>query len=139
MSSPISTPIVMRAGSCSGSAPTTCCAEHRTGGAPMIPKGLRGPFKPMRFEATVDDCIVVEGEIPADLNGGFYRNGPTWRRPAPPGRRRALAMDGMIQALILREGRADFRNRWVRTPKYRAEERAGRALFEWSDGGFGDW
>jgi len=45
----------------------------------------------------------------------------------------------MIQALILREGRADFRNRWVRTPKYRAEERAGRALFEWSDGGFGDW
>ena len=48
----------------------------------MLPKGLRGPFKPMRFEATVEDCIVTHGEIPVDLNGGFYRNGPTWRRPS---------------------------------------------------------
>jgi carotenoid cleavage dioxygenase-like enzyme len=105
----------------------------------MIPKGLRGPFKPMRFEATVEDCVVVDGEIPADLNGGFYRNGPTWRRPSRQGCDSPFAMDGMIQALILTDGRADFRNRWVRTPKYRAEERAGRALFEWSDGGFDDW
>src|SRR5205807_2457750 len=52
----------------------------------MLPKGLRGPFKPMRFEATVEDCIVSHGEIPADLNGGFYRNGPTWRRPSRQGR-----------------------------------------------------
>ncbi len=105
----------------------------------MLPKELRGPFRPMRFEATVEDCIVAEGEIPADLNGGFYRNGPAWRRPSRQGCNSPFAMDGMVQALILREGRADFRNRWVRTPKYRAEELAGRALFEWSDGGFGDW
>ena len=93
----------------------------------------------MRFEAAVEDCVVTHGEIPADLNGGFYRNGPTWRRPSRQGCDAAFAMDGMVQALVFREGRADFRNRWVRTPKYRAEERAGRALFEWSDGGFGDW
>ncbi|HVW32399.1 MAG TPA: carotenoid oxygenase family protein [Acidimicrobiia bacterium] len=105
----------------------------------MIPKGLRGPFKPMRFEATVEDCIVTAGEIPAGLHGGFYRNGPTWRRPSIQGCDSAFAMDGMVQALTFRDGRADFRNRWVRTPKFRAEERAGRALFEWSDGGFGDW
>jgi carotenoid cleavage dioxygenase len=105
----------------------------------MVPKGLRGPFKPMRFEATVEDCIVTDGAIPTDLNGGFYRNGPTWRRPSRQGCDAAFALDGMIQALVFREGRADFRNRWVRTPKYLAEERAGRALFEWSDGGFGDW
>src|SRR3546814_13466525 len=45
----------------------------------------------------------------------------------------------MMQVLIFRDGRADFLNRWVRTPKFLAEERAGRALFEWSDGHFGDW
>src|SRR3546814_13994269 len=45
----------------------------------------------------------------------------------------------MMQGLIFRDGRADFLNRWVRTPKFLAEERAGRALFEWSDGHFGDW
>ncbi|HEV7535847.1 MAG TPA: carotenoid oxygenase family protein, partial [Acidimicrobiia bacterium] len=104
-----------------------------------VPKGLRGPFKPMRFEATVEDCIVTEGEIPRALNGGFYRNGPAWKRPSKQGCDTAFAMDGMIQALVFRDGRVDFRNRWVRTPKYLAEERAGRGLFEWSDGGFGDW
>jgi carotenoid cleavage dioxygenase-like enzyme len=104
----------------------------------VLPKGLRGPFKPMRSEATVEDCIVTHGEIPADLNGGFYRNGPTWRRPSRQGLDAAFAMDGMVQALILTGGRAHFRNRWVRAPKYLAEERAGRALFEWSDGVFGD-
>jgi carotenoid cleavage dioxygenase len=105
----------------------------------MLPKGLVGPFKPMRFEATVEDCIVTEGAIPRELNGGFYRNGPTWRRPSIQGCDTAFAMDGMIQALVFRDGRADFRNRWIRTPKYVAEERAGRGLFRWSDGGFGDW
>ncbi|MGH9035412.1 MAG: carotenoid oxygenase family protein [Acidimicrobiia bacterium] len=104
-----------------------------------VPKSLRGPFKPMRFEATVEECVVTQGEVPRELNGGFYRNGPTWRRPSRQGCDTAFALDGMIQALIFRHGRVDFRNRWVRTPKYQAEERAGRGLFEWSDGGFGDW
>jgi carotenoid cleavage dioxygenase-like enzyme len=104
-----------------------------------VPKGLRGPFKPMRFEATVEDCVVSQGEIPRELNGGFYRNGPTWRRPTKQGFDTPFGMDGMIQGLVFRDGRADFRNRWVRTPKFIAEERAGRALFEWSDNDFGDW
>lgn len=104
-----------------------------------VPKSQRGPFTPMRFEATVKDCLVVEGELPKSLNGGFYRNGPTWCRPSRQGLETAYTMDGMMQGLILRDGRADFLNRWVRTPKFLAEERAGRALFEWSDGHFGDW
>lgn len=104
-----------------------------------IPGDLVGPYKPMRFEATVEDCIVVHGEIPSELNGGFYRNGPTWRRPSIQGCNAAFALDGMVQALVIRDGRADFRNRWVRTPKYVAEERAGRGLFRWADGDFGDW
>lgn len=104
-----------------------------------LPKGLLGPFTPMRFEATVEDCLVTEGAVPRELNGGFYRNGPSWRRPTQQGITAAFATDGMIQALVFRDGRVDFRNRWIRTPKFVAEERAGRGLFRWSDGGFGDW
>ncbi len=108
---------------------------------PPIPKDIRlmGPLKPMRFEATVEDVVVSEGELPHDLNGGFYRVGPTWKRPDVHGSNGFAMQDGMVQGLVFREGRADFRNRWVRTPKYLAEERAGRAVFEWTDGEFGDW
>jgi len=41
--------------------------------------------------------------------------------------------DGMLHAFHLENGRASYRNRWVRTPKWQAEHDAGRALF----GGFG--
>ncbi|WP_067671575.1 carotenoid oxygenase family protein [Nocardia miyunensis] len=100
---------------------------------------LRGPFRPMRFEATIEECIVTEGEIPKDLAGGFYRAGPTWKRPTRQGNNPVLGMDGMIQGLVFENGRADFRNRWVRTPKYLLEEKYQRGMFELSDGDFRDW
>src|SRR4030095_15718655 len=89
-----------------------------------LPKetALKGPFQPMRFEATVEECIVSHGEIPKELSGGFYRTGPTWKRPFKDGQANALlAMDGMVQGLVIDNGRADFRNRWIRTPKYNLE------------------
>ncbi|MGV9868754.1 carotenoid oxygenase family protein, partial [Rhodococcus koreensis] len=63
-----------------------------------LPKGnsLRGPFQPMRFEATVEECIVTHGEIPKELAGGFYRAGPTWRRPTRQGNNPLISMDGMV-------------------------------------------
>jgi carotenoid cleavage dioxygenase-like enzyme len=100
---------------------------------------LRGPFKPMRFEATVPDCIVSEGEIPKDLMGGFYRVGPSWRRPSKQGATAMMTVDGMVQGLTFENGTATYRNRWIRTPKFLAEEKAGRGLFAWSDCKWGDW
>lgn len=106
-----------------------------------LPSGtaFKGPFQPMRFEATVEECIVSQGEIPKELAGGFYRNGPTWKRPSKQGNDTLTMMDGMVQGLVLENGRADFRNRWIRTPKYTLEDKHGRGMFEWLDGGFGDW
>ena len=37
---------------------------------------LTGAFRPMRFEATVEDCVTTFGENPRELSGGFYRVGP---------------------------------------------------------------
>jgi carotenoid cleavage dioxygenase len=100
---------------------------------------LTGAFRPMRFEATVEDCVTTFGEIPRDLCGGFYRVGPTFKRPTEQGGNGLLAMDGMVQGLTFDNGRADFRNRWVRTPKYLLEERHHRGMFCWSDGEWSDW
>lgn len=100
---------------------------------------FKGPFAPMRFEATVEECIVSQGEIPKELSGGFYRTGPTWKRPTRQGTNPLLSMDGMVQGLVFDNGRVDFRNRWIRTPKYVLEEGRQHGVFEWLDSGFGDW
>ncbi|KAA9160513.1 carotenoid oxygenase family protein [Amycolatopsis acidicola] len=106
-----------------------------------IPKDPRllGPFQPMRFEATVEECIVTYGEIPKDLAGGFYRVGPTWKRPTKQGTNGLLSMDGMVQGLVIENGRADFRNRWIRTPKYALEQQHRKSMFAFADGDWQDW
>src|SRR2546426_11763953 len=105
-----------------------------------LPKetALQGAFTPMRFEATVEECIVSQGEIPKDLAGGYYRGGPTRKRPTKQGTNPLLSMDGMGQAITFENGRADFRNRWVRAPKDLLEEKHQRGLFARSDGEFPD-
>ncbi len=75
--------------------------------------------------------LKIVGELPRELNGTLYRNGPNPQFEAP-GSHWFLG-DGMLHAFHLENGRASYRNRWVRTPKWQAEHDAGRALF----GGFG--
>jgi carotenoid cleavage dioxygenase len=87
---------------------------------------LRGNFAPWRMEGEARD-LVVRGELPAELRGTLYRNGPNPQLP-PRGAYHWFDGDGMIHAFSLRDGRADYRNRWVRTPRFLAERAAGRAL-----------
>jgi carotenoid cleavage dioxygenase-like enzyme len=75
--------------------------------------------------------LKVQGELPRELNGTLYRNGPNPQFDAPGAH--WFVGDGMLHAFHLENGRASYRNRWVRTPKWQAEHDAGRALF----GGFG--
>src|SRR5215468_3307567 len=88
---------------------------------------LQGNFAPWRLEGDAVD-LEVTGEIPRDLNGTFYRNGPN---PAyePRGRYHWFDGDGMIHAIALRDGRASYRNRWVRSRGLSEEREAGRALY----------
>ena len=41
---------------------------------------FRGPFAPVRAEVDIMDC-EVEGTLPSDLNGTFYRVGPDFQYP----------------------------------------------------------
>jgi carotenoid cleavage dioxygenase-like enzyme len=85
---------------------------------------------PIPFEADAA-FLRITGELPRELNGTLYRNGPNPQFDAPGAH--WFVGDGMLHAFHLENGRASYRNRWIRTPKWLAEHDAGRALF----GGFG--
>jgi len=72
--------------------------------------------------------LIVEGEVPRELNGAFFRNGPN-AQFAPRGDYHFFAGDGMVHGFYLDDGRVSYRNRFVRTIKYKTEKEAGEALF----------
>jgi len=88
---------------------------------------LRGPWQPWPMEGEIRDCAVV-GEIPRDLAGTLYRNGPN-PQFAPRGSYHFFTGDGMIHAFRFEDGKCHYRNRWVRTPRFAAERAAGEPLF----------
>ena len=88
---------------------------------------LVGGFAPLRMECDAPD-LVIEGEVPRDLNGTFYRNGAN-PQFAPRGDHHWFAGDGMVHAFRIENGKVSYRNRWARTVKWKAEHEAGEALF----------
>ena len=89
---------------------------------------LTGHHAPNRFEADAPD-LYVEGEIPRDLAGVFYRNGPEPLYPTRGDEYHWFDGDGMIYAFFIEDGRVSMRNRWVRTDKFELEKAAGERLF----------
>ena len=83
-------------------------------------------FAPLRAEVTIRDC-VVEGEIPSDLNGGFYATGPDPQYPLAPGNI-PFDGDGHVRLFRIKNGRVDYRTRYARTERYVAQDEARRAL-----------
>ncbi len=88
---------------------------------------LRGNFAPLRMECDLND-VIVSGEIPADLDISYYRNGPDPQFP-PRGPYHWFGGDGMLHMFNIRAGRVSYRNRWVRTTKFEMEREAGESLF----------
>jgi carotenoid cleavage dioxygenase len=63
---------------------------------------IAGKCATARFEVELHDC-EIQGEIPKSLNGAFYR--------------------------LQRNGRADYKGRFVQTLRYRKQVEAGRQLY----------
>jgi carotenoid cleavage dioxygenase len=89
---------------------------------------LSGHHEPVRFEATAPD-LIVDGDLPRDLVGIFYRNGPEPLYPTREGAYHWFDGDGMVYAFHFEQGRVSMRSRWVRTEKFELEQAAGRRLF----------
>ncbi len=60
----------------------------------------------------------VEGPVPADLQGTFYRNGPGRQQIGDTKYGHWFDGDGMLSVFSVAEGKVHFANRYVRTPKY---------------------
>ena len=87
-----------------------------------------GPWQPQNSEWRADDLIAVEGEIPADLDGIYLRNTENPLHPALKSYH-PFDGDGMLHIVGFRDGKAFYRNRFVRTDGFEAEQEAGGPLW----------
>ncbi len=84
--------------------------------------------EPFRFEGEIFD-LEVEGEIPAGLDGTFYRVGPDQQFPPMRGDANPFNGDGVVTAFRFKDGHVDMQHRYVRTHRFIAERAARRGLF----------
>ena len=89
---------------------------------------LNGPWTPLHEEVDATDLTVLEGAIPTDIDGVYVRNTENPVHQAL-GRYHPFDGDGMIHVISFKDGRADYRNRFVRTRGFEAEQEAGQSLW----------
>lgn len=89
---------------------------------------LHGVFAPVIAETDTTE-LVVSGELPAEMDGLYLRNGPNPRFTPLGSYVYPLEGDGMVHGVWVSEGRARYANRFVHTPALDAEITAGRALW----------
>jgi carotenoid cleavage dioxygenase len=88
-----------------------------------------GFFAPSGVEADVAHLPVIEGAIPPELDGSFYRVAPDPRFPPIAGDDIWFNGDGMVSRFRFKDGAVSLQQRWARTDKFRLEHEAGHALF----------
>ena len=87
--------------------------------------GFNAPF---RTDAEIFD-LEIEGELPKDINGAFYRVQPDFLYPPRFENDVPFNGDGHVSMFHFQDGHVDFRCRFVRTQRYKAQRKAHRALF----------
>ncbi|WP_126173137.1 carotenoid oxygenase family protein [Altericroceibacterium xinjiangense] len=87
-----------------------------------------GTNTPRRLELSVRN-LEVEGEIPAEIEGAFFRAVPDNAHAPMFEDDIALNADGMIARFNFEKGAVDYDIRYVETERYKAEKDARRALF----------
>jgi carotenoid cleavage dioxygenase-like enzyme len=88
---------------------------------------IRGRLAPWPMEGEIHD-VAVEGEIPEQLRGSYYRNGANPQFPQLESYH-IFDGDGMIHAFEIEAGRCRYLNRWVRTERFQLERNEGERVF----------
>jgi carotenoid cleavage dioxygenase len=92
-----------------------------------------GQDEPLRFEGEIIDLELIEGEIPADLEGLLTQAVPEYLYP--PVTKTLFPMDmgaggdGMVRAFRFGGGKVDFATKFVKTERFLAQRKAKRGLF----------
>ena len=87
-----------------------------------------GFHAPTRFEADIYDCEVV-GQIPTDLNGGFFRLHLDAFYPSKYADDAILAYDGYVTSFRFSKGVVDYKGRYVRTQRFMKQLEARKQLY----------
>jgi carotenoid cleavage dioxygenase-like enzyme len=82
----------------------------------------------VRIEGEIGD-LEIEGEVPPDMDGAFYRVHPDPQFPPRKPGDQFFNGDGMVTMFRVKDGRISFRQRYAKTDKWKLENAAGRALF----------
>jgi len=89
---------------------------------------LTGAWTPLMEEVSVAELEVIEGAIPTELDGIYLRNTEN-QVHQPLGRFHPFDGDAMIHAIDFHGGKASYRNRFVRTRCFEAEQEAAGSLW----------
>ena len=81
-----------------------------------------------RIEGDIND-LELEGEIPADLDGAFFRVHPDPQFAPMYENDQFFNGDGMVTQFRIKDGKIGFKQRYAQTDKWKLEREAGRALF----------
>ena len=82
--------------------------------------------QPNEYDYSIND---IEGEIPPELEGTLFRNGPGLLDIGGKPIHHPFDGDGMVCSIAFQNGRARFKNRFVRTEGYVAERQANKMLY----------
>ncbi|MCX2982392.1 lignostilbene alpha-beta-dioxygenase [Halieaceae bacterium IMCC14734] len=75
------------------------------------------------------DADTITGQVPEELVGTLFRNGPGRLKIGPYKYGHWFDGDGMLSAISFDRGQVHYRNRYVRTPKYVNETAAQKILY----------
>ncbi len=104
----------------------TAAAENEKKERPKSPF-LMDNYGPIHKEIAANNLKVI-GKLPPDMDGMFVRNGPNPQFP-PILNYHWFEGDGMVHGVRIRDGKASYLNRWVRTEAWKDENKAGKALY----------
>ncbi len=82
--------------------------------------------QPHEYSYWVDE---IDGQIPTELRGTLFRNGPGLLDIAGTPIRHPFDGDGMVCAFTFENGHVHFQNRFVQTEGYQQEKAAGKSLY----------
>lgn len=90
--------------------------------------GFTGLMRPLRFEGDLHD-LDIEGEVPAELDGTFHRVHPDPQFSPMFADDEFFNGDGMVSLFRFKNGKIDFKQRYIQTDKWKLENEAGKMLF----------
>jgi carotenoid cleavage dioxygenase-like enzyme len=103
---------------------------RKIGDQVQFPKSgaFEGFNSPCRLEGDIYE-LEVDGTIPPEISGTFYRVQPDHRFPPNFEDDIHFNGDGSITAIRIQNGHVDFKQRYAKTDKFCAEKKARKSLF----------